>query len=132
MGIIENLTVEQSKIVDSVTGLKKSFLIIEAFAGSGKTFTTLKILERLQDIEPNKKVAYFVFNNFMKKEIDYKAQLHNIQNTSFFTFHSFMLNQALKNEELKQHFIDNEGNYNIDFQKKRILLQRYITGISKS
>ena len=115
----ENLTNEQIAIIEAASDIDDSgLLVVDAYAGSGKTFTTLQIMQEIAQKHPTAHIAYFVFNNFMKKEIDYKAQRLGISNTSFFTYHSFMLQQAMKNEEIKNYFVDENGEYKIDFQKK--------------
>ncbi|HHO42605.1 MAG TPA: ATP-dependent helicase [Epsilonproteobacteria bacterium] len=94
-------------------------LAVQAPAGTGKTETTLYIMSQLQDLAPKKRIGYFVFNKFMQKEIEVKAYFKGINNTDFFTYHSFLLQHALKNEKFKKFFYDKQGNLLIDFQKNR-------------
>lgn len=116
-------TPEQKEIsthfISAITFEDNDFLIpVEAPAGTGKTQLTAGFMKDLQDISPEKRVGYFIFNSFMKDEINKRAYAMDIHNTSFFTYHSFLLDHALKNERMKQHFIDSNNELRIDFNKQ--------------
>lgn len=87
-------------------------------AGGGKTSLTIHLFEELAELAERCRIGYFVFNGFMKDDIGRKAYVHDINNADFYTYHSFLLSHALKNEKLKEHFHDTEGNPLIDFAKQ--------------
>jgi len=116
-------TPEQKNISDSLVtaiafGENDFVLPCQAPAGTGKTQLTASFMKDLQLKMPEKKVGYFIFNSFMKDEINKRAYALEIYNSSFFTYHSFLLQHALKNEKLKVHFYDKDGNIRIDFAKQ--------------
>ncbi len=116
-------TPEQKNISDIFVasilfGESDMVLPVEAPAGTGKTQLTASFMKDLEKHAPEKRVGYFIFNSFMKDEINKRAYAMDIHNTSFYTYHSFLLQHALKNEEISPHFHDKEGNILIDFAKQ--------------
>lgn len=91
---------------------------VEAPAGTGKTQLTAQFMKDLQKHAPEKKIGYFIFNSFMKDEISKRAFAMDIHNTSFFTYHSFLLQHALTNPKIKDHFHEANGEPRIDFTKQ--------------
>jgi len=91
---------------------------VEAPAGTGKTQLTLELMKELSISMPEVRLGYFIFNNFMKDEINKRAYAMDILNAQFFTYHSFLLQHALKNEKIKSFFYDKDDNPLIDFAKQ--------------
>jgi len=73
--------------------------VIEAVAGSGKTTTIIKALER---IPSNKQVAFFAFNVHIAKELDIRLKSMGLTNVHASTIHSFGLSMCRKLPELKR------------------------------
>lgn len=115
-------TPEQQNISDhfvaSILFEEPETIVVEAPAGTGKSHLSTLIMKDLEKSSPKMKIGYFIFNSFMKEEIGKRAYVLDVMNTQFFTYHSFLLQHALKNEKLKAHFYDKEGNPLIDFVKQ--------------
>lgn len=74
------LTEEQKELVDLDCD-KNNTVIVEAYAGAGKTSTLLEFCKK----RPNKNILYLVYNASMKKEAESKFK--DLKNVKIFTMH---------------------------------------------
>ena len=76
-----NLTPQQQAVVDFIAG----HLIVEAVAGSGKTYTILQKIKRIVEeyrkrgIAPFKLIALLAYNNKMSKELKMKIAMAGLE-----------------------------------------------------
>jgi len=87
-------------------------------AGGGKSSLAGNLFQKVEENFPEKKIAYFVFNSFMKEEMSRRGYASGTNNTEYFTYHSFLLQHALKNDKIKERFLDASGELIIDFAKQ--------------
>ncbi|NUU98770.1 hypothetical protein XO12_01115 [Marinitoga sp. 1154] len=89
------LTEEQINIIKKA---KVNNLIINAFAGTGKSTTLLNIAYNLS----NKKFLYLAFNRSIKNEIEYKIKKAGIKNIKVLTTHGFAYYFVKKDLKIKK------------------------------
>ncbi|WP_267523594.1 UvrD-helicase domain-containing protein [Campylobacter sp. MG1] len=107
------LTKEQNKIV---TADFDDILVIEAYAGCGKTSTLIKFCEKRKD----KKILYLAYNKSMGDEA--KQKFKHLKNVSVFTMHSLAFKQLEKTLRLKQRILGNiKANDLFDFKSLKQL-----------
>jgi len=101
----------------------QNIILSPAPAGTGKTFTVMQTLLAIQNEDkrlnlPPKKMIMFYFDSGMKNLASQQALAMGIKNTEFYTFHSFLLQQALKNPLISPYFTSKKENILlIDFEK---------------
>ncbi|WP_050801909.1 exonuclease domain-containing protein [Mycoplasmopsis columbina] len=94
-------TKEQQEIIDS---LKNNNVIVQAFAGAGKTTTILQFA--LQN--PDKKILALTYNRKLMDDGNLKLNEQEIFNTEIYTFHSFasvFFNQTCKDDISLHNFV---------------------------
>lgn len=84
---MNNQAEQSQEIIDFVTG-NNGNLVIEALAGTGKTYTLLKIIEEINQREPEATIALCCFNKSIEKEISGKIAAKGFRNVVSRTFHS--------------------------------------------
>jgi len=99
------LTEEQIKITDSINSPDEN-IVINAYAGSGKTTTLIELTKAILEKETEAKVLYVVFNSSMADEARFKFQ-QNWLDVECRTAHSFALSQFRKKQQINvAGFID--------------------------
>lgn len=83
-----NLTHEQQNCVNWITS-NSGNLIIEAVAGSGKTFTILEQIIAINLNFPEAKIALMTFNSKVAKELQSRVAQKRIKNCTIGTVHKF-------------------------------------------
>lgn len=83
------LTEEQKELVELDCD-KNNIVIIEAYAGAGKTSTLLEFCKK----RPSKNILYLVYNASMKKEAEIKFK--DLENVKIFTMHGLAYKSSNK------------------------------------
>lgn len=118
------LTDEQKELVELDCN-KNNIVIVEAYAGAGKTSTLLEFCKK----RPNKNILYLVYNASMKKEAESKFK--DLKNVKIFTMHGLAYINSPKNllkklNDVTQQVIleiAQENNINLDFASSHIILE---------
>lgn len=98
--ILEGLTDEQKEIVLRPFPGRESSLVVQAYAGTGKTHT----LQAFAQARPKEKIHYLAFNKSMAMEAGHK--FHGMRNVKVGTIHS------LAYQEIGKKFRDRLGDVN--------------------
>lgn len=88
------LSDEQEVVASSMS----PFLLVNAFAGSGKTSTIMEHILR----RPQKRLLCLVFNRSAREDMERKAAERNVRNAKFQTIHSFAFRQVVTSDALRK------------------------------
>ncbi len=107
------MNAEQQKIIES----KDKHVLVLAGAGSGKTYTLIQKIKRIQKSEKNAKILCLTFSNMAAKELKHRL---NEESVAVYTFHGFCFN-------LIKPFISGKQ---VLFETPRIFSKREILEVS--
>lgn len=118
------LTDEQKDLVELDCD-KNNIVIVEAYAGAGKTSTLLEFCKK----RPNKNILYLVYNASMKKEAEGKFK--DLKNVKIFTMHGLAYSKSSKKlleklGDITQQIIleiAQENNIGLDIFSSHIILE---------